>query len=46
MREIAEQSGQLQLRPATPEPEPVKNPLMEASTIAQDEAGNWYVIAQ
>jgi hypothetical protein len=45
-REIAEQSGQLQQRTPAPEPEPVKNPLMEASTIAQDAAGNWYVIGQ
>jgi hypothetical protein len=43
LREIAEQSGQLQQR-APVEVHVPPNPLMDAAEIAQDENGNWYVL--
>jgi hypothetical protein len=46
IRELRDVYGQQQLRAPAPEPEPAPNPIMEASTIAQDEAGNWYVVGQ
>jgi hypothetical protein len=43
LREISEEMGQLPSRNPQ-EAAPVHNPLMDASEIAQDENGNWFII--